>query len=443
LLREGWESAARRKTQGEAEEKDRRDELERQKSASEQQVRQEAEERLRQEAETKTRQEAQEKTRREEQDREARQREQHLAEMARMQREIETALVRKEWTKAKQLIARGKNMGPEGRALAERLQKRLPKTKIAGWILAGLVGMVALAVIMFLIFAVIKNLASAMPIASPTPVTPTLGIGSTLTRSADGMTTVYVATGNFTMGDTLDQAMAECRKYEDDCQDSWFTDEQPPHNVSVDAFWIDKTDVTNAMYGKCVSAGACQTPSSTMSATRSFIPNYFFMDTYANFPVIYVNWNDAQAYCKWAGARLPTEAEWEKAARGTDGRIFPWGNADATCNLANLTPHAGDNNHQCLNDTSGENWKIYGVSPYGAVDMAGNVWNWMNDWYDANYYASSPSSNPQGPSSGTDRVLRGGSFHNYEISVRSAGRYHNDPAFTNYDIGFRCVSSIP
>jgi len=261
-------------------------------------------------------------------------------------------------------------------------------------------------------------------------LTRALGIGSTRTRPADGMTMVYVPEGTFTMGDTVDQAMGECQKFRNDCQQSWFTDEQPPHDVSMDGYWIDKTEVTNVMYAKCLGAGACQAPSSIKSHTFS---SYYGNPQYDHYPAIYVSWADASNYCTWAGVRLPTEAEWEKAARGTDGRIYPWGNDSPSKSLLNYNSNVGD--------TTATGNSLPGASPFGAVDMAGNVWEWVNDWFGETYYSQSPQSNPQGPSSGISRVLRGGSWVNDERKVRSAYRVGVNPAEGNGYVGFRCAQS--
>ena len=453
-----------------AEEKAGLVELATQKSIAEEKQRQEAEKRLRQDEEKKTRQAALEL---EQSRRETQQREQRAAEIARLQREIETFLVGEQWKKARLLIPQLNHLGPEARALGDELRKRFPKKRIPGWAWAV---PAALAVITVLGLLARTNLGTArpaptvtttaitthvptfMPTINPTftlTFTPTAtftvvftpspsvtaattpGIGSTWARPVDGMAMVYVPAGTFTMGDTTAQAMAECQKFENDCQQGRFTSEQPPHSVFLDAYWIDKTEVTNLMYAQCVKDGPCQAPSQSGSSTRT---SYFGNSQYDNYPVTSVNWTDANAYCNWAGARLPTEAEWEKAARGTDGGTYPWGNTSPTCSLANLTPYGKS---ACVGDTSAVGSTPSGASPFGALDMAGNVWEWVNDWYGPAYYASSPASNPKGPSSGTLRVLRGGSWNNNENGMRSAVRVWNIPSLSYNYFGFRCARSSP
>jgi serine/threonine-protein kinase len=206
----------------------------------------------------------------------------------------------------------------------------------------------------------------------------------------------------------------------------------PAHTVYLQNYYIDKYETTNAMYANCVNAGVCKEPTNTRSSTRS---SYYGNPEFDNYPVIYVDWNMAKTYCEWKGKRLPTEAEWEKAARGTDGRAYPWskGDQNINCGVANY--------NNCVGDTTKVGDYKSGTSPYGADDMAGNVWEWVNDWYGETYYQKSPLSNPLGPDSGALRALRGGSWDYAYNLTRSAYRYENSPAYTSYNVGFRCSRS--
>jgi formylglycine-generating enzyme required for sulfatase activity len=230
-----------------------------------------------------------------------------------------------------------------------------------------------------------------------------------------------------------------------DADDQADSDEKPQHTVYLDAFWIDRTEVTNAQFRQCVEAGACQAP-----ATCDWGEPSYGGQGQADRPVVCVNWNQAQAYCQWAGARLPTEAEWEKAARGTDGQRFPWGDdleLDGTrlnfCdrNCENTGNDAGVNDGYARTAPVGT--YPAGASPYGALDMAGNVWEWVADSYGGDYYAGSPQRNPQGPGSGSDKVLRGGAWDRNWSNVRAANRNPYDPKFRGYNVGFRCVALSP
>jgi eukaryotic-like serine/threonine-protein kinase len=267
---------------------------------------------------------------------------------------------------------------------------------------------------------------------------PTAGIGSTFTRLADGMVMVRVPAGSFSMG-----------------SDHGNSDEQPVHTVYLNSFWIDKTDVTNAGFKMFVNDTGYRTDAEKVGYSWVFYGSgwnqkdandWQYPDgplapaSIFDHPVVHVSWNDALAYCAWAGARLPTEAEWEKAARGTDERTYPWGNEPPTCSLTTYWIR-GDS--VCSWTTSVVGGFPAGASPYGALDMAGNVWNWVNDWYGNTYYANSPLSDPTGPSAGKYRVLRGGAFNNLEYDLRSSGRFMLDPTISVNLVGFRCASSMP
>jgi formylglycine-generating enzyme required for sulfatase activity len=178
-----------------------------------------------------------------------------------------------------------------------------------------------------------------------------------------------------------------------------YSDESPYHEVNLSAFKIDKYEVTAGQYKACVDAGKC------MAADTGGSCNYGSSGRDLH-PINCVDWTQANAYCQWAGKRLPTEAEWEKAARGTDGRKYPWGNTGLDCD------HAVMSVSPCSNSsTQPVGSKPLGASPYGAEDMIGNVWEWASDWYSSSYYSSSPANDPQGPASGTYRVVRGGSWN--------------------------------
>jgi serine/threonine-protein kinase len=239
---------------------------------------------------------------------------------------------------------------------------------------------------------------------SPIIEPPIIGPVETRINSKDGATMIKIPAGEFLMGSN-------------DGDD----DEKPPHKVTLDGYWIYKYEVTVAQYRKFCNATGRQMPDA---------PSWGWKD---NHPIVNVSWDDAEAYAQWAGVRLPTEAEWEKAARGTDGRKYPWGNEwDASkCNNYETGP----------NQTTPVGSYPQGVSPFGVHDMAGNVWEWCADWYDGNYYRSAPSKNPTGPSSGNYRALRGGSWLYVDNDCRAAVRNDNAPAVRNSNDGFRCVQS--
>jgi formylglycine-generating enzyme required for sulfatase activity len=223
---------------------------------------------------------------------------------------------------------------------------------------------------------------------------------------------VRVPAGRFVMGSDEDEA-----------------DERPAHAVSLSAFAIDRDEVVVAAYARCVEAGRCRAP---RRPTGSPAPA-------AEEPVTWVSWRDADAYCRFAGKRLPTEAEWERTARGDDRRRYPWGDSP-DCARANFGNYRGEG--RCPAN-AGRPVAVGrypgGASPFGARDLAGNVWEWVADRYDARYYARSPSRNPPGPGAGAKRVVRGGACCSMFGLPRASNRLAFPPDYVDEDIGFRCA----
>jgi formylglycine-generating enzyme required for sulfatase activity len=219
--------------------------------------------------------------------------------------------------------------------------------------------------------------AEVLPTATATVVLlsgPKMEIGS-MYRYVDGTTLVAVPEGEFRMG-----AAGE---------------DNPVHTVKLNNYWIYQTEVTNSQYARCVSASKCAPPDST--------ENKHFADAlWSNDPVVGVTYDQAVSYCSWVNASLPTEAQWEKAARGPDGNQFPWGNTAPACGLLNY--------NYCVGQTTDVSTHIPGKSYYGALDMAGNVFEWVADWYDPVYYTTSPGNDPTGPSDGDKRAVRSSSY---------------------------------
>lgn len=255
----------------------------------------------------------------------------------------------------------------------------------------------------------------------------------------------FIRSGKFLRGSNFEEnkaAFKMCRKLDKACRLWWFSDEYPAKLVSLDNYWIDIYEVTNEQYLEFVKATGhppALDDSCTTDACRegNLWDGASFPPIIRKQPVTQVSWYDAEAYCKWRGKRLPTEAEWEKAARGPSGSRFPWGNASPEGRA-----------------TFNRKWKgMYtmtdvgsypeGASVYGALDMAGNVWEWVDDWYDRTYYTKGTKSNPKGWSKGEFKSLRGGSWVNHADSLRSALRRWSRPDVRFNDTGFRCAKTAP
>jgi formylglycine-generating enzyme required for sulfatase activity len=241
-------------------------------------------------------------------------------------------------------------------------------------------------------------------------------VGSIIVSPKDGMKLVFVPAGEFLMG-----------------SENGEEDEKPVHPVYLDSFWIDQTEVTNDMYLLCVKDGICREPFNTIM---------YDDPDFADSPVDYVTWDDANAYCVWAGRRLPTEAEWEKAAGWDDAnkkkRVYPWGDT-LDCSFANVYV-AGDSGSGCEGYPVKVGSYPSGASYYGAFDMAGNVVEWVADLYYEAYYQVAPSSNPKGPTQGEYHVLRGSSFiFDASNTTRKSERFFESWQTFYDNVGFRCA----
>ena len=214
-------------------------------------------------------------------------------------------------------------------------------------------------------------------------------------------------------------------------------DETPIHTVDISTFWIDSTEVTAAQYAVCVNGGGCSTPAQRPGCT-------FGLNERADHPINCVDYAQAVAFCGWAAKRLPTEAEWEKAARGpNDERRFSWGNEDPTFYLITFPEARLLNYNNFTGQTATVGQHPQGISPYGVHNMAGNVLEWVVDWYAPDYYAASPASDPPGPASGEQRVARGGYFLAPRDAVTVTVRIRTQPSTRDPSLGFRCARNQP
>ena len=245
-------------------------------------------------------------------------------------------------------------------------------------------------------------------------------------REIDGAIEVVIPAGEFFFGcDPQHNGGFEC-----------LPDELPLQKQYLETFAIDKYEVTNAHYARCVAAGACKQPVYTYSATREF---YYDNPAYANYPVSGVSWNEAYAYCTWVGGRLPSEAEWEKAARGETMRAYPWGDEEPNCNVANSRD---DRMGICVGDTARVGSYPLGTSPYGVMDMAGNVWEWVMDYYSVTAEGTQVKIDPLIMGVDYHRLVKGGAWDYSWSWMRIAYNSEHDPDEHKISFGFRCMRPV-
>lgn len=244
-------------------------------------------------------------------------------------------------------------------------------------------------------------------------------------KGKDGAPMILIPAGPFTMGSF-----------------DGLPNERPEHQVTLDVYYIDQYEVTLGLYRKFLEEAQRDAPPTWDDEATTTVPDH---------PAVGMAWKEAEAYCKWAGKRLPTEAEWEKAARGTDGRRYPWGHMQPFVDIANYNRGVWVSDAITLVPvTSGvegmsvrHGLKEGGKSPYGLYHMAGNASEWVADWYDREYYQKSPDKNPTGPAEGEKKIIRGGSWVDLPAALRVTARFSADPAFEDRTIGFRCAMDGP
>lgn len=263
----------------------------------------------------------------------------------------------------------------------------------------------------------ISILPSPTPAGTPTPV---IAVVPTPTAVPPVAEVIFVPAGKFLMGSPPGT---------DRFAEQW---ERPAHEVTLSAFWMMQTEVTNAQYGLCVQDSACVPVQDGASRTRG---DYYYNVAFMNHPVVNVAQPQAEDYCGWVNGRLPTEAEWEYAARYNDGRLYPWGD-EMEINRGSFGRPEGSDTEPVFSYPNG-------ASALGFLNQAGNVWEWMADWYDPNYYKDSPANNPLGPEEGKERVVRGGAYGTDPQFVRGANRRGLKPDVGYDNVGFRCAFTAP
>jgi len=324
-------------------------------------------------------------------------------------------------------------------------QTEIPRKRFIGIVGASLL-------LIILCIGILIWIVATLPFFPTVPSTVTMMTNPTVNQEKSGafvddhgVEMAWIPAGSFMMGAEVGVGYQECQKYSDDCEERWFEDEQPIHEVYLDTYAIDVYEVTNELFAAFLNAEGNQEEGGAtwlnMESENEHIyesgGEWEVESGYGDHPVIEVTWYGVRAYCEWRGVRLPTEAEWEKAARGgLVGKLYPLGDEEPTC-------QKGAKNGAQYDECDGDTVVVgsFAANGYGLYDMAGNVWEWVLDWYNEDYYGISEVQNPLGPSTGEYRVLRGGSWLNNPFILRIALRFWNYPGIADDYLGFRCASS--